>query len=541
MKILIAAVNSQYVHSNPAPYALARAIEEAALSVYLELHDYTINLPPATVLADIWAAKPDLVCFSTYIWNITYIAALAADVKKILPETLIIAGGGQATAAKERFFTDAPAVDVIITGEGEIAFTAFVSALLAGEEKPHIQGVLWQGETFAKLAPLPDLADLSFPYDTTAQTELKGKIIYYESSRGCPFGCTFCASALEKLRYRPLELVEKDLQQLAAMGGQIKFVDRTFNADPARAVTISKMVLALYREGLSWHFEISPYLLTDELIEVWQEAPAGYLKIEAGVQSLNPQVLAAINRNGDWQKAKESLSRIISADNVHVHLDLIAGLPEETPESFAAAFAQLHNMAPHYIQLGFLKVLPGSLMEQNAASQGIIYSENPPYRVLATHTMSAEYLFYLVKAESTLNQFYNTNRFCQSLHYAAQSWPDGAMAFYAILAEKVRNYPTRITLDAKLQILSELLLPLDKKLFFNLLRLDWFLYGDGQKLPPKLCHPDDHKNQASFDYIFEFQSRIAKIKEGNCRLAFDWRHKLVSSARYPVSSVQKIK
>ena len=443
MRILLAAVNSQFVHSSPALYALRRAAEAAGLGhdPRLELlnAEYSITMSNLRIMEEIYRQRPDVLAFSVYIWNIAPLRDLICDLRLLLPETTILLGGPEASGRAADYLRELP-VDGIFIGEGEDSFPAYLQALSRGEQRPHIPGLLWKGqEEEYQPAPRPDFAAQPFLYLPEDIRELgeRHKIVYYESSRGCPFSCAFCGSAAEPLRERPLELVLPELEQLAQTGGQVKFIDRTFNAKTERACIITKKLLELYRPGLSWHCEISPFHLPQPLVELWLQAPADYLKLEMGVQSLYPPALVAIGRHGDWQQAEPTVKRLIAAGNCHLHLDLIAGLPEDTPQGFADSFHRLHQLDADYLQFGFLKVLPGSLLAATAKERGLIFEEQAPYRILSTPTMDGDYLFRLGRAERMFNSLYNKSKldFRKRLIAAAQLWPGGAMGLYMRAAQ----------------------------------------------------------------------------------------------------------
>ena len=416
--ILLVAVNARTIHANPALYALRQAARRRGLAELVETAEYALHTPTQYILAQIYARQPQLLAFSCYIWNITLIGSLVRDLRQLLPQTKIFLGGPEASARARHYLETLP-VDAVCIGEGEESFGELVAAWArqSPEERrqglPPVPGLLRRGaEQSYQPAPLPDLARLPFLYDEEEAAELaaNNKIVYYESSRGCPFGCSFCASARQKLRERPLELVMDELPRLAQIGGQVKFIDRTFNADPRRAIAITERVLQLYRPGLSWHFEVSPFGLPRELAELWMSAPEDYLHLEIGVQSLYPPALAAVRRHGDWQQAEPLVRELIASGGCHVHLDLIAGLPADTPQGFAASFHRLHQLGADYLQFGFLKVLPGSLLAEEAGRWGLIYSEDPPYQVLATPQMDPGYLFSLHRAERAFNALYNKTK-----------------------------------------------------------------------------------------------------------------------------------
>jgi len=448
MRILLLAVNSQYIHSNPAVYALLRSVEQLSLPHTVERLDCSINMPMAEVAAAVYAKQPDVLACSMYIWNGGFLQNLLADMRQLLPQTLVVLGGPEATMRAADYMASCPA-DGVCLGEGEQSFPLFLRALpaevpqggkaelLDSLKAQQLPGWQWQGEDApAAPAPLPDLAALPFLYTDAELAALKEqhKVVYYESSRGCPHACSFCASARERLRERPLALVMEELPRLAEGGGQIKFIDRTFNADVERAVAITKKVLELYRPGLSWHFEINPYDLPEELAALWLTAPPDYLKLEIGVQTLYKPALRAVGRTGDWDKAEPLIKRLIDA-RVHLHLDLIAGLPKDKPETFAASFHRLHQLSPDYLQFGFLKVLPGSLLAAQAERYGLVASSYAPYRILSTPDMDADYLFSLLAIERAFQALYNKGDFRSALLEKAERYEGGALAMYARAAE----------------------------------------------------------------------------------------------------------
>lgn len=446
MKILLVGVNSRYIHTNPALYALRRAAAAGDKARQLDLAQYTLSQPPAETVADIYGKRPDILAFSLYIWNADYLRSILFDLKRLLPHSLLLLGGPEASARAKHYLASLPA-DAVCVGEGEESFPALLAALPAAcgtlpWQQPEtaaalraVKGWLWRGhEREYRPAAPPDLNRLPFLYDAAAVSELKGqgKAVYYESSRGCPYACAFCASASEPPRLRSLKLVLPELEQLAEIGGQIKFVDRTFNADPERAIAITERVLALHRPGLSWHFEISPARLNPELVALWLAAPRNYLKLEMGVQTLHAPALAAIRRADSWAEAEPLVKRIIAAGNTHLHLDLIAGLPADTPSGFARSFHRLHQLDADYLQFGFLKLLPGSPLAARAAELKLLAGEFPPYRVWSTPDMPAEYMFALYRAERLFQALYNKGRyeFRPALIRAAETYAGGALAMY---------------------------------------------------------------------------------------------------------------
>ena len=440
MRALLCGINARNIHASPALYSLIRYAQEHDPGCQLQLREYALHTPTQHILADIYDAHPDLLGFSMYIWNAGFISQLLSDLRKLLPRTRIILGGPEASCRAEYYLHKLP-VDAICIGEGEESFTALLQAMKgqeAGAELPVVKGFLLKdNEAAYRPAAEPDLDRLPFLYDeaTAAMLGRKHKLVYYESSRGCPYSCSFCASARSRIRERSLDKVMEELPKLAEIGGQVKFIDRTFNASRKRALAISQRILELARPGLSWHFEVSPFGLCRELVDLWNSAPAGYLHLEMGVQTLYGPALDTVGRYGSWDKAEPLVKELIDAGRCHVHLDLISGLPNDTPEGFAASFHRLHQLSPDYLQFGFLKVLPGSLLAEQAERLGLVYSEEPPYQILCTPDMPPEYLFRLHRAERVFNALYNkTDIWRPQLLEAARRCGD-ALSLYFKAAE----------------------------------------------------------------------------------------------------------
>jgi len=440
VEIILCSVNARNIHASPALYSIKEyGLAHGAANI--GLREYALHTPTQHILAEIYHDRPELLGFSVYIWNAEHIRALVGDIRKLLPNTIIMLGGPEATARPVHYleYTDA---DCVCIGEGEESFTAFVKALEnmpKGDPLPDVPGIMVKGREAAFVpAPLPDLDKLPFLYDRVSGEHLRknSKLVYYESSRGCPFSCSFCSSAETVLRTRDLGLVLEELSALADIGGQVKFIDRSFNADKKRAAAITKRILELARPGLSWHFEVYPFALDDELVELWNSAPEGYLHLELGVQTLYPPALSSVGRRDGWDMAQPFVERLIKAQRCHVHLDLIAGLPKDTPKGFSASFHRLHQMNADYLQFGFLKVLPGSVLERQAEELGLVYGSLPPYQILHTPHMSAEYLFELHKAERVFNALYNKTHEYRPLLIAAAEKSGDALSLYLQAAEK---------------------------------------------------------------------------------------------------------
>lgn len=431
MKILLAACNAKYIHSNLAVYDL-RAYA-SAYQEHILLREYTINQTKDEILKDIYLTGADVVCFSCYIWNISFVKDLLCDLHKILPETKFWAGGPEVSFDAEAFLRKTPQMTGVMIGEGEKTFLELVHYYVDGEESlTEIPGIVYHdGEEIYNNGwrELTDLSEIPFVYEQLKDFE--NKIIYYESSRGCPFSCSYCLSSIDKkLRFRDLELVRRELQFfLDHRVPQVKFVDRTFNCRHEHAMEIWRYILEHDNGVTNFHFEISADLLRDEEIQLMSKMRPGLIQLEIGVQSTNTDTIHAIHRHMDLVKLERSVAKIHSFGNIHQHLDLIAGLPYEDYNTFHRSFNDVYEMKPDQLQLGFLKVLKGSLMEQEAQKYGILHKEKEPYEVLSTNWLSYREILKLKRVESMVEVYYNSGQFQNTLEYLVPQFED-AFIFY---------------------------------------------------------------------------------------------------------------
>lgn len=431
MKILLAACNAKYIHSNLAVYDL-----KAYSSDYDEhviLREYTINQPKDEILKDIYSSGADVVCFSCYIWNIFFVRELIRDLVKILPKTAFWAGGPEVSYDAEKFLTEMPEMTGVMVGEGEKTFHDLLEFYIDGKDSlEEVSGIAYRtGDKIIHNGwrELMDLSAIPFVYEHLEKFE--NRIIYYESSRGCPFSCSYCLSSIDKkLRFRDLELVKKELQFfLDHRVPQVKFVDRTFNCKHEHAMTIWKYILEHDNGVTNFHFEISADLLREEEMELMSQMRPGLIQLEIGVQSTNPETIRAIHRHMDLKKLEHCVNRVHSFRNIHQHLDLIAGLPYEDYDTFHQSFNDVYQMKPDQLQLGFLKVLKGSLMQKEAEVYGIVYKEKEPYEVLSTNWLTYGEVLKLKMVESMVEVYYNSGQFWHTLEYLVPLEKD-AFTFY---------------------------------------------------------------------------------------------------------------
>ncbi|HEY8500887.1 MAG TPA: DUF4080 domain-containing protein, partial [Clostridia bacterium] len=411
MKTLIIAINSQYVHTNLAVNYLKAACGNECGDV--RVLEFSINENLKSVFRRIMAEKPDVVAFSCYIWNIEHVVKLAGDIKKADKGIVVIAGGPEVSFEGGGFMSGK--ADYIICGEGE-------------EDLPLILELLNKGErpcenTIRRLKThkvIENVNGLNFPYDNIKPGSLKDRIAYVEASRGCPFRCSYCISpAIGKVRNFEPEWVYRALDILVESGAKvIKFVDRTFNADEKRAEEILTHIKRNYsKKGTIFHFEIDPGLLTDGLIDCLLAMSPGLAQIEAGIQSIHQKTLKAVKRAFYVDKALSNLEKLLAGQNIHVHVDLIAGLPYESFSDFAKSFNRVYGLFAHHFQLGFLKMLRGSALKEESRSHGYSYRDYPPYEVISNDYITTHELLEISDIEAGLNLFYNSGRLVSTLKY----------------------------------------------------------------------------------------------------------------------------
>ena len=438
MKILLAACNAKYIHSNLAVYNLKSCSGEYSSRVVVK--EYTINQIRDDILKDIYLEQPDVVCFSCYIWNISFVRELVPDLKKILPQVEFWAGGPEVSYDAVEFLKKNPAFFGVMVGEGEETFHELAGYYI--ERKPEtlsgIRGVAFRDENKGRdivhtgWRELMDLSKVPFAYSNL--TEFKNRIIYYESSRGCPFSCSYCLSSIDKkLRFRDIGLVKKELQFfIDNKVPQVKFVDRTFNCKHDHAMEIWRYITENDNGITNFHFEISADLLRAEELALMKTMRPGLIQLEIGVQSTNPQTIKAIRRTMDFEKLKRIVEQIHSFGNIHQHLDLIAGLPYEGYDSFHKSFCDVYALRPEQFQLGFLKVLKGSHMMEMTGEYQILYKDREPYEVLSTAWLTYGEILRLKMVESMVEVYYNSGQFKNTLVFLEKYFDDPFRMYEAL-------------------------------------------------------------------------------------------------------------
>lgn len=516
MRFLLCGINAKYIHSNLAIFSLkAYADRKKIPGAEIILKEYTINNYVEDILQDLYEEKADVVIFSCYIWNISFVRELAAELKKVSPDVKIWAGGPEVSYAANKFLMENSAFDLIMQGEGEEVFSELIR--LTVEEKCRIKDVYKQSESKKVLSEIvekrysierkqavkeeKDIEDKHFAgednvyptnyIDMLKLQKLQGiavrdfsgeaalgnaesnignktkiintgfatlmdmdtipfvyedfhlfehKILYYETSRGCPFCCSYCLSSVDKtVRFRSLPIVKKELDAfLEAKVPQVKFVDRTFNCNRQRAIDIWSYLVENDNGITNFHFEISSDLLGEEELELFAKMRPGLIQLEIGVQSTNGETVDAIHRHMDLDKLFHYVDRVHELGNIHQHLDLIAGLPYENYERFGCSFDDLYGHEPDQLQLGFLKVLKGTMMEEEVKKYSILYRNKPPYEVLGTKWLSYDEIILLKGVEELVELYYNSGQYTLTLKYAVPFF-ESPFRFYEMFSAWYRG------------------------------------------------------------------------------------------------------
>lgn len=475
MKLLLTAVNAKYIHSNPAVYCLKAAAGE--WKPLVEIAEFTINNQADYILEEIYKRKPDVLCFSVYIWNLQMVEAVMREFHKLCPQVPIWVGGPEVSFEVEAFLEAHPEVTGVVVGEGEQTFRELcayyadtlndtmakpaqndeicaevtvkqdrkggvdTSSIHVPTDLSDIRGIVFRrrtehGEEICRTLPrdMMNMSDIPFCYEKTE--DFSNRIIYYESSRGCPFSCSYCLSSVDKkLRFRDIALVEEELQFFMDREvPQVKFVDRTFNCHHEHAMAIWRYILEHDNGITNFHFEVSADLLNEEELALMAQMRPGLIQLEIGVQSTNDATIHEIKRTMKLERLKEVVKKVQSFGNIHQHLDLIAGLPFEDYETFRKSFDDIYALRPNQLQMGFLKVLKGSYMYEHAKEYGILYHDTPPYGVLATKWLRYNDVLRMKRVEEMLEVYYNSGQYAVAIQLLEHRY-DSAFAMYQRLGD----------------------------------------------------------------------------------------------------------
>lgn len=491
MNIVLTAINAKYIHSNLAVYSLRAYAQKYKEDI--EIAEYTINQQIDDILMDLYKKKPDVLCFSCYIWNLNYVEELIREIAKIFPKLPIWVGGPEVSYDVRDVLARLPEVTGVMFGEGEKTFLEVMEYYHGSDIKlSEIKGIAYRGCEGEILQndwrEVMDLSEVPFVYHDMG--DFKNKIIYYESSRGCPFSCSYCLSSVDKcLRFRDIELVKKELQFfIDEEVPQVKFVDRTFNCNHKHALAIWEYIREHDRGITNFHFEVAADLLNEEELELIASMRPGLIQLEIGVQSTNEETIREIKRTMRFEEVARIVKRINAGGNVHQHLDLIAGLPYEGMESFQKSFDDVYRLHPEQLQLGFLKVLKGSYMESQKERYGLVYKSRPPYEVLYTNWLSYDEMMQLKRVEEMVEVYYNSGQFSYTLRKLEEEYAS-AFALYQELGIYYENHELHLMSHSRITR-YEILLGFIKErwkereaLYRELLTLDLYLRENVKNRP----------------------------------------------------------
>ncbi|NLX71451.1 MAG: DUF4080 domain-containing protein [Clostridiales bacterium] len=517
MKVLLVALNSKFIHSN-----LALRYIRAYCRDYnsMEIMEFSINDNIDRIIGRIFLAEPDLIAFSCYIWNINEVLMVADSIKRVLKDCIIVLGGPEVSFGAADIMKDNPGIDFIVIGEGERTFRQLLDGLDNKDDFSRIKGLAYrQGDEVVVTPPQPLISDLNtipFPYKDGFEG-LENKIIYYESSRGCPFNCQYClSSTFSGVRYLPLDRVKRELELFIKAGiPQVKLVDRTFNCNPERSKQIFRTILEL-GGNTNFHFEMAGHLIDQEMIDILKQAPPGLFQFEIGVQSTNPKTLDAIQRKDDFNALAEAVTQILAGENIHIHLDLIAGLPEEDYETFKHSFNDVYSLKPNRLQLGFLKLLKGSGLRIRADQYGYEYTQYPPYKVLKNRYISYRQLLKLELIEDLVEKYYNSHCFQHTLDYLIEEHFGDPFSFFEDFAVywKENNYDalsySRIRLYEILLEYGLGLKGIDQRLLRNIMRFDWVSQAKPSRYPEGLEPKEIPGMGKAVDLFFKDEDNVLK-------------------------------
>ena len=516
MKVLLAAVNAKYIHSNLAIYSL-----KANSGIYesqIQLMEYSINQYPEEIFRDLYQQKADVICFSCYIWNIGIVEQVAGWISQIAPQTRIWLGGPEVSFDVKERLERCAFLEGVMFGEGEDTFREMMAVWNGESEIADVKGIGYrQKSSDGKICLNPprdfvDMSRLNFVY--TKPEDFKNKIIYYETSRGCPFQCSYCLSSVEKkVRFRDVELVKSELHQFIDWEiPQVKFVDRTFNCKREHSMEILKFIQAQDKGKTNFHFEVTADLLTEEELDFMATLRPGLIQLEIGVQSTCPETLKEIRRYVDFDKLSHIVRRIHAGNNIHQHLDLIAGLPYENLERFKQSFNDVYALQPEQFQLGFLKVLKGSYMREKAEDYGLVYRPEPPYEIMATKWLSYDDVLVLKGVEEMVEVYYNSRQFENSLEWLEKKF-DSAFEMYDSLARWYEaqglngfNHSRMARYDILLNFVKALFNIEETKIFTQILTYDLYL-RENVKSRPNWASKQDPYTAAYVEFFRNEENR----------------------------------
>lgn len=538
MNTILVAINAKYIHSNLAVYSLRAYAKQYREEI--DIAEYTINQQTNDILMDIYKKKPDMLCFSCYIWSLTYAETVIREIGKLLPTIPIWVGGPEVSYDAKDVLERMPEVTGVMFGEGEETFLELMQYYhQEGKDLNEIAGIAYRDKErtihINAWRPVINLSTVPFVYED--MEDFRNKIIYYESSRGCPFSCSYCLSSVDKcLRFRDVELVKKELQFfIDEEVPQVKFVDRTFNCNHKHAMAIWQYLMEHDKGITNFHFEVAADLLNEEELKLIEQMRPGLIQLEIGVQSTNEKTIKEIRRTMKFSEVARIVRRINEKKNVHQHLDLIAGLPYEDLESFKKSFDDVYRLYPEQLQLGFLKVLKGSYMEEQKNAYGLVYQSKPPYEVLYTNWLSYEDMLELKMVEEMVEVYYNSGQFAYTLRQLEKEFDSPYQMYYELgtYYEQHNLHMLSHSRVKRYEILLEFIRELQngqEELYRELLVFDLYLRERVKSRPVfagEYTVPKDVKReQGKLSHVERFHYDVAgDCKKRDCLVSFDYENR----------------
>lgn len=533
MKILLTTLNSKFIHTNLAIRYLNQMVKDIE-DIDVDIREYTINNELDFILKDIYANNYDVILFSTYIWNVNDIVKICNNLKKVNKNVKIALGGPEVTYDSEESMKKYDFVDYILYGEGELVFREFVKSLKGDIDIKDVDGLVYRNNgEIVRNKPMKDIENLDIipsPYVDLNKAEYENRIVYYETSRGCPFNCQYClSSTLQGLRYFSIDRVKSDLKALIdARVSQIKFIDRTFNANKKFAMEIMQFLMENDNDYTTYHFEVTAHLLTEDMLEFLKGCKEGLFQFEIGVQTTNEKVLEAVGRRDDFSKLSYVVQKIASYRNIHQHLDLIAGLPYEDYNSFENSFNDVFNLGIEHLQLGFLKMIKGTGIRNNADEHEFRYKDYPPYEVLYNKYITYNEILKLKDIEEILERYFNSKNFVLSMRYIIHNYyKESPFKFFEDFAtyfdkngyfnmSQGKNQLYKILLDFYIEKINK-----NIELFTEIIKYDYISLGKTSNVPGFMskievedfknrCHLFLQNEENILKYIPRFENTPAK-------------------------------
>jgi len=543
LKVLLVSVGAKFSHKTLAAHCLRAYCDVHSPSCEIEILECSINEQVGDIASSVYEKSPALIGLSVYIWNVDFVNRLTVTLKKILPGSLIVLGGPEVSF--ENDLSVYPQADYIVRGAGEVAFSKLINSLAKGEIPS--KGIIDAEPVCFNDLPSPFNDSYFDSFGMEKYGKIEDKLIYYESSRGCPFNCSYClSSALRGVEYLPVDRVKKELNLLMEKGARIiKFVDRTFNLNTQRVNEILRFI-AQADTDCTFHFEAAADLFEKSTMDILKDMPYGRVQFEIGIQSTNKRTLEAVNRNTGLDKAFENIKKIRAMGNCHLHLDLIAGLPFETLESFSSAVSRCLDAKPHMLQVGFLKVLKGTEVIKKYPKDKILFNPYAPYEILQSDSMSYADLRQIKKLERAIDKFYNSGMVANTVDYAlTQVFKDG-YDFFMRLGDSLTGVgDIKSSLKRSYSLLYEFLMPYaNKETLDHFIKLDCLSFDPKGSLPEQVEPKRDTQTEAILKRTPKYKGKNIRVEDFDLtgeKILFVYDERLSVSKVYPSFSLEPSK